>query len=340
MEGAALNTPPEMLDRVVRLLIPPAAREAVVGDLWETYRTPSQYAGEAVRTVPYVVFSQMRRYFNLPVLLLQAMLLYACFGPVAAALLLPVLMVADAYQPVSRPTPRRAMRGAVLVAFALVVFLQVAWSSYHSHSPLTVDGVWLGIGLFFVAPCLVPFLCLLRAGLIVSSDRRPTLANREWTAAELARHRMQFLADLRGSQWLEAAVLGGAALWAWRVPELGLLGQMLALFYAAAALFLVLNPPVASSADDFLALRAGYQRDLARHQQLRRFLWWLWCTPALMVLHDNAVMVAGSGRLAGGILHGIAAIMLYFFVSALNRESAGWTQEQIGQLCRMRERLG
>ena len=186
MEGAALNTPPEMLDRVVRLLIPPAAREAVVGDLWETYRSPSQYAGEALRTVPYVVFSQMRRYFNLPVLLLQAMLLYACFGPVTAALLLPVLMVADAYQPVSRPTPRRAMRGAVLVAFALVVFLQVAWSSYHSHSPLTVDGVWLGIGLFFIAPCLVPFLCLLRAGLIVSSDRRPTLANREWTAAELA----------------------------------------------------------------------------------------------------------------------------------------------------------
>ena len=81
MEGAALNTPPEMLDRVVRLLIPPAAREAVVGDLWETYRSPSQYAGEALRTVPYVVFSQMRRYFNLPVLLLQAILPYKHSAP-------------------------------------------------------------------------------------------------------------------------------------------------------------------------------------------------------------------------------------------------------------------
>jgi len=57
------------------------------------------------------------------------------------------------------------------------------------------------------------------------------------------------------------------------------------------------------------------------------------------MLHDNAVAAAGSGQLAGGTLRGIAAIMLCFFVTALNREGAGWTQEQIGALSRMHERL-
>jgi hypothetical protein len=347
MEGAALNRtftalpegPPERLDRIVRRLIPPAAREAVVGDLWETYQSPSQYAREALRTVPFVVFSQMRRHFNLPALILQAMVLYACLGAPAAALLLPVLMVAEAYQPEGRPSPRRAMREAIMVAFALVIVMQVIWSTTHGRSPLTVDGVWLGIGLFFIGPCLSPLLCLLRTGLIVRSDQRPTLASRDWTAGDLAKDRAGFLARLRGVQLLEAAVLGGAALACWRLPGLGVPGQMLALFYAAAALFLALNTPSAPAAEDFLSVRAGYQRDLTRHYQLRRFLWWLWCTPALLVLHANAIGVSVSGHLVGGTLQGIAAIMLCFFVNALNREGAGWTQEQIRHLGRMREKL-
>lgn len=339
MEGAALNTPPEKLDRIVRILIPPAAREAVAGDLWETYQGPAQYAREAFRTVPFVVFSQMRRHFNLPALILQAMVLYACLGAWAAGLLLPLLMVAEAYQPASRPTPRRAMREAILVAFALVMFLQVVRNSYHGLSPLTVNSVWLGIGLFFIGPCLVPLLCLLRTSLIVRSDKRPTLANRDWTAEDLSRNRAQFLAGLRGAQLLEAALLGAMALVSWRLPGLGAPGQMLALFYAAAALFLLLNAPAAGQAGDFLTVRAGYQRDLMRHQQMRRFLWWLWCAPAVLVLHANAVQTAGSGHLADGVLRAIAALMLCFFVSALNREGAGWTQEQIGLLNRMRDRL-
>ena len=343
MEGAALNTPPatppERLDRAVRVLIPPAAREVVVGDLWETYQNPSQYAREALCIVPFIVFSQMRRHFNLPALMLQAMVLYACLGAWAAALLLPVLTVAQAYQPLARPTPRRAMREATLLAFALVIFLQGVWSSSHGRSPMTVNGVWLGIGLFFIGPCLVPFLCLLRASLIVGSDRRPTLARSDWTAKELAQNHAHYAARSRAAQLLEAVLLGVMAFLPWYLMGASPLGQMLALFYGAAALFLMLNTPAANQTGDFLSLRASYQRDLMRHQQLRHFLWWLWCAPALLMLHDNAVAAAGSGQLAGGTLRGIAAIMLCFFVTALNREGAGWTQEQIGALGRMHERL-
>jgi hypothetical protein len=342
VESAALNTgwpaPPEKLDRIVRLLVPPAAREAVVGDMWETYRNPMQYAREALCIVPHVVFSQMRRHLNLPALIVQAMVLYACLGAVTAGLLLPVLMVAGAYQTIRRPTPRRAMREALAVAFALMVILQVTWTTFHDHQPLTIDGIWLGIDLFFIGPCLTPLLCLLRAGLIVRGDRRPGLTSRGWTAESLAHSRAQYLARLRGPQFLEAALLGGAAILSWHyLGDRIALGHILALLYVVAALFLVLNTSAPGIHDDFVSLRAAYQHDLVRHQLMRRFLWWLWCAPALVGLHADAVHTAGTGDLVGATMRGIAAIMLCFFVTAMNREEAGWTQEQIGQLDRMRE---
>lgn len=366
MEGAALNrlaatpaatppaVPPKRLDRFVRLAIPPAAREAVVGDLWETYRNPSQYAREALRIVPFIVFSQMRRHFNLPALMLQAIVLYVCLGALAAALLLPVLMVAEAYQPLARPSPRRAMREATMLAFAMLVFLQTAWGS-STNWKFSTAGIMLGLQIFFVGPCLTPLLCLLRAGLIVGGDRRPSLGARQWTVDELAQSHARFITRLRGTRFLEAAAMGVAAILCWRFLGYGLpggqplfgqalvgqalLGQVLALVYAAAALFLVLDVPGKPAAGDFLAVRAGYQRALIHHHQLRRFLWWLWCTPALLALHADAVGIAGSGHAVQGALHGMGAVMLCFFISALNREGAGWTQEQIGYLGRMRERL-
>jgi len=102
---AALNAPPEWLERVVLLAIPPAAHEAVAGDLWETYQNPRQYAAEAFRTVPLVVVSQMRRNLNLPALMVQASLIFICLGGPATLFLLPVLMLRDAYQPIARPCP-------------------------------------------------------------------------------------------------------------------------------------------------------------------------------------------------------------------------------------------
>ncbi len=338
MEGAALRIPPEKLDSLVRLLIPPAVREEVTGDLWETYQNPEQYAREALRTVPLVVFSQVRRHFNLPALLLQGVLLYACLGPVAAALILPLLMVAAAYQPATRPTPRRAMREAIMVAFAVLALLQAAWGTSGDWK-FSTDGIRLGLQLFFVGPCLSPLLCLLRTGLIVDGDRRPSLGSREWTTDELAGNRDRLIVRLRRARVMEAAALAAAAIVSWRFLDQGVPGLVLALLFTVTALLLVLDMPAAADAGDFLSVRAGYQRLLTRQQQLRSFLWWLWCTPAVLVLHSNAVALASDGNLIKGLLRAVAAIMLCFFVNALNREGAGWAQEQISLLGRMREKL-
>jgi hypothetical protein len=125
---AALNGPPEWLERMVLFAIPPAAREGVAGDLWETYQNPAQYAAAALATVPFVAWSQMRRNLNLPALILQSALIFLCFGGAATLGALPVLMLREAYRPITRPSPRRAIREAILLSCGAMVLLLVSMS--------------------------------------------------------------------------------------------------------------------------------------------------------------------------------------------------------------------
>src|ERR1700751_4905273 len=71
--------PPPLLERAVLLLLPPASRETVGGDLCELYRSPLQYGWQAATALPFVIISQARRNANWPVLGLQGLILYACF---------------------------------------------------------------------------------------------------------------------------------------------------------------------------------------------------------------------------------------------------------------------
>ncbi|HMI96754.1 MAG TPA: hypothetical protein VK479_09605, partial [Micropepsaceae bacterium] len=78
------SRPPALIDRAVRLLIPPASREAVVGDLWERYASPLQYLFEALRILPYLIVSQIRRNSNIPLLGIAGFSLFVGFGGFAA----------------------------------------------------------------------------------------------------------------------------------------------------------------------------------------------------------------------------------------------------------------
>ena len=156
MEAAALSGPPAWLERIVLRAIPPAAREAVAGDLWETYCTPRQYASEALRTVPLVITSQMRRNLNLPALMLQAALVFVCLGIWAALLLLPVLMLRDAYQATARPCPRRAIREAILLSSGVMVLLLLLMSTRFALGSGVDHFTWLS--LFLLGLLLSPLL--------------------------------------------------------------------------------------------------------------------------------------------------------------------------------------
>jgi len=53
--------PSKTAEAIVAIFVPPACREEVLGDLHERYRSPGQYAMDAVRTVPFVVYSRILR---------------------------------------------------------------------------------------------------------------------------------------------------------------------------------------------------------------------------------------------------------------------------------------
>lgn len=333
MEAPALNAPPQWLEKFVLALIPPIAREAVAGDLCETYESPRQYAVEALRTVPLVVFSQMRRNLNLPVLLLQVSLVYFCLGEAAAFALLPVLMLRDAYQAAARPCPRRAMRTAILVASAALAFLQVMSIStdmvIHSGRPA-------GTGLLFAGLMLSPLMGLFRTGLIMDGDRRVWIAAADQSAQELAASYCAFVQRARWHNIMEGAALAAVAGFAFFTLPAAFAIALTGL-YLLVAFHLLLHgmPRILPVASDFVSLRALFQRELVRRQQLRRFLWWLWFTPVLAALYVQ--MAAGKPMLA--VFAGVAAALLCFLIAVLNREYGGRVREQVGMLDRMREKL-
>ena len=55
MEQQKQSRPPELMEKIVRLLAPPASREHVMGDLSERYRSPGQYLTEALRSLPFII---------------------------------------------------------------------------------------------------------------------------------------------------------------------------------------------------------------------------------------------------------------------------------------------
>jgi hypothetical protein len=75
--------PPKAIEAIVALLIPPARREEVLGDLHERYRGTAAYLADALRTVPHVVASQIRRTTDPRIVVFEALALYVSFltGP-------------------------------------------------------------------------------------------------------------------------------------------------------------------------------------------------------------------------------------------------------------------
>jgi hypothetical protein len=75
--------PPKILEDLAKALIPPACREEVLGDLYERYKSPVQYLGDLVSTLPLVTLSRIVRTTHIRLLLMDALLIYGSFLAVA-----------------------------------------------------------------------------------------------------------------------------------------------------------------------------------------------------------------------------------------------------------------
>ena len=200
MEAAALGG---TIEDAVERLIPPAAREAVLGDLRETCSSRGAYMREILKIAPFVIVSQMLRHLNLPVLLLR-----------------------EAYQPLTRPDARAALRNAMRLSFA-GLFLGL----------LTPAPLQAAVALALLSGPFSLLLCGLRTGLIISMDRCEANLPDSMALAELRAFRDGFRVRLRQRRRLEMVALGlGALCW----PKMigAPLGVALGAVFLAAALYL------------------------------------------------------------------------------------------------------
>ena len=113
----------------------------MAGDLWETYQDPHHYAAEALRTVPLVILSQMRRNLNPPALMLQGAL---TFGAQANANLTPPgtgdMGLAVIVQP-STNTSTITLRGGSSMMIVGTLYAPAATVSLAGNSSATGTGL-------------------------------------------------------------------------------------------------------------------------------------------------------------------------------------------------------
>ena len=135
--------PPALMQAVVRLLIPPACREHVLGDLCERYRSRRQYVFEALTTIPAVVASRIRRTSSVGLLAMQAIGVCVAFWKstpsglvemaTSAAGALIMLVARDAYRSSVQAWPRTAAIDA-LAAVAGAVAVQGVFAAVANAS--------------------------------------------------------------------------------------------------------------------------------------------------------------------------------------------------------------
>jgi hypothetical protein len=71
--------PHPVVEAFVGQLLPPACREHVLGDLHERYVSDSQYVHDAVRTIPFAVWGQIRRTSSVPLVIAEFGAVYVAF---------------------------------------------------------------------------------------------------------------------------------------------------------------------------------------------------------------------------------------------------------------------
>lgn len=322
METAALGF---VLEQAVERLIPPAAREAVLGDLRESYARRGDYVREILKAAPYVIASQMMRHLNLPVLMLQGTMIFWFFDGRMVALALPLLMLREAYQPLARPDPRVALRDAVALSFASLLM------GVATRMPLSQ-----ALLILLLAGPLSFVLCGLRTGVILGIDRYDTILPDAMPLAALRARHDDFLRRQRRRRHLDIAALGVAALCWPLLIERSLSVPLSAVFLAAALYqFNALFRDVQEAPTNFARLAQYYADAMQDDAQFRRFLCWLWVVPGLCLIQTG--MVSGIAPPARIVLQAVLTVLLCFGAGAINREECGRVREEISLLGVLRE---
>jgi len=299
--------PPELMDRVVRVLIPPIAREAVAGDLWERYRSPLHYALEALRVLPFVILSQVRRTSNIPMLGIVAFTFFVCFGgftingpdidvprwlraaiPTLAALA--GLMARDVYKGLD-PRPARRAAFDVLTVIGCLFMSQAVLAGLSAFAGSSPDWV---LTLTPRRALLTTFALATVFCLRMWVDYRLPPADGDMSVGDLVREYQQFERSVRWRRRREVASVICALIvssgFLMRATDFA--AQMGWALSTALALFIAWYLARRTSVEriprqtNFASSLALYRSELDRQTKVLRSVAWLWSStiiPPIMV---------------------------------------------------------
>jgi hypothetical protein len=341
--------PPALADAIVRALIPPACREAVIGDLWERYTSPAAYLGDALRALPFLIASRIRRTTNALMLAMAFLILFVSFGPspgpafpralVPAVAVLAAFVLRDVYRDVSRSIARRATGDAVAVLIAAAV-AETALAVTRPELLLTRAGILTGS-----LTCLA-----LIAGRLAGprTEWRESLAGGTALTLDQLRSEMsEAEGSARRTRLAETGagvlVIAGGLAGMWFAPDsVAKIG--LALMAAGAAFvvaYLHRHAMPAMPMDlDFESSRAVFRDALVRGERLLRTVW-LWYL--LPLLAGPLVLIVGLSAKPGRSPVQVAAFLLVVgiltaLVAGMNMRVARSLARRIAALDQTHER--
>lgn len=336
------------LESWVRRFTPPAHREEVLGDLAERCATPREYLREALRTLPFVIGSRIRRTTHpLGVLLAGAFLYWAIFyantqrhwlvALIPTVLMLAVYALRDAWRDPHDfgRLARVGLMDAGLAALAVLLsqlMLQFIAPQMMLNGPALFMGLPIGLTLLYFARLQLP-----------AGFHQPTDFARQMSTTELHGEIDVYEGFIRRSVRIElgACVVVCAAFLAYAlfldVPSVARAGMVITVLGAAfVAVFIWRHlrvRPIARDLD-FPATVAVYRADMHRRVRLSRS-YLAWYVAPIMI--GPAIWIVGSSLLApGGVRRAVIAASAFVIVACVMglvpRGMAAKTQKRIDQL--------
>jgi len=348
------TAPPPLLVAVVERLLPPDAREAVLGDLWERYRSPMHFAAQAGAVLPFLVFARVLRRSSWSILGLQAFLLFACLGgfalprgdaavPMWARAALPTLCAFlalvwhDAYRGTRTDGPPHAIWGEAVAVILGIGLSQMLTIALVAMAELPARWV-LPLPALLTAVGALPAIYVLRAGSWLKVAGQPS------ARADLAEDYERFRTRVRRRNRLEVCamlavmLIAGLALVRYFLVSGGPVSAIIWLTQAQFAILCVYLatrgsapalPPQASIAE----VHQLFRSQLLRQHRLRRMLTWWWLAPLFFGLARDLLTVPWTEPLPARPIFGIVLMLtLAACIHALNEERANAVRRRVDEL--------
>jgi hypothetical protein len=343
--------PPALVERIVRLLVPPVEREHVMGDLSERFVSTRQYLFDALGVLPWVVASRIRRTTHIVGVAFLAILFWVGFfhGPaqnswvvaaIPSAVGLVALILRAAYRVPGVVTPRDAAVDIAIYA-ASVGLIELVLAYFAPH--LLLNKVALTAG--FPLSCVLLFFMRLQGP---GGQQLSAAAARSISLEELTRELQIFQATGLRSVRIEigacilVALMFGAMAWAApsAVTRVGLGLIVFGALFVGGFLYRLIRrrvppPPTA----DFAQTLASYRAGLQTAQKLSRTYAFWYVLPLCL---GPLVIVIGEGIQKSDPMHALkgAAIVAVLggLLIALHSLMARGLQKRLDQLAVTRER--